>query len=111
MDNGQKNSVPRKQGWRNYQFDIIVLTTTGALIAYLVNRLTTDQPVPSDYLPEEFLDSRDEPFYYDTPVDCPPCDKGIKYEWFYVEPPLDIDGAEEEEIPTSKQEGGEAMDP
>lgn len=50
-------------------------------------------------------------YYADNPVDCPPCDEGKTYEWFYVEPPLDNDGAREEEIPTAKKEGGEVMDP
>jgi len=50
-------------------------------------------------------------YYADNPVDCPPCDEGKTYEWFYVEPPLDINESEEEENPTAKQEGGEAMSP
>lgn len=111
MDSEQKKSVPHRQGWRNYQFDIIVLITTGALIAYLLNRLTVDQPVPGDYVYEGFLDSiGSEPFYYDTLVDCPPCDERIKYEWFYVEPPLD-NYLPEEEFLTEKAEGGKVMDP
>jgi len=51
-------------------------------------------------------------YYADNPVDCPPCDKGINYEWFYVEPPLDNQPLEEEiAFRPAKQEGGSAMDP
>ncbi|RQP13329.1 MAG: hypothetical protein EAS52_19710 [Parapedobacter sp.] len=49
-------------------------------------------------------------YYADNPVDCLPCDKGIKYEWFYVERPLD-NHLPEEEFLTEQEEGGKAMDP
>jgi len=49
-------------------------------------------------------------YYADNPVDCPPCDEGIKYEWFYVEPPQD-NHLPEEEFLTEKAEGGKVMDP
>jgi|GEM_PF-1392270 len=50
-------------------------------------------------------------YYADNPVDCLPCDEGKTYEWFYVEPPFDSDGTEEEEIPMGKEEGGVNMGP
>ena len=49
--------------------------------------------------------------YADNPVDCPPCEEGKNYEWFFVEPPLDIDLAEKEEFPAIKEEGGAIMGP
>jgi len=50
-------------------------------------------------------------YYTDNPVDCPPCNVKETYEWFYKEPPLDIDLAEKEEFPAIKEEGGAIMGP
>lgn len=99
------NTLKRHWGWTLAASlsSAIVALVIGAHIGYQAGLRAYD-----DLLFEEALA---DIYYVNNPVDCPPCDERKTYEWYYVEPPLDIHLPEEDEIPKANEEGGSVMDP
>lgn len=99
------NTLEKHRGWTLLVslFAGAVASIVGICIGYQTGFSTNHDPLLDELLADIY--------YAKNPVECPPCDKGIKYEWFYVEPPTDIHLPEGEEVPTAKKEGGNAMDP
>lgn len=124
MNNKQQHAARRKFRWSNYQFEALIVATIVAFAIHWINNPTGTKYHDVEYSPcecgpEEFIDSRGVPYYYDTPVYRQIPDDAIGsdtaqviYEWSYVEPPCDNHLPEEAmKFLPAKGEGGAAMGP
>ena len=77
-----------------------IFSTVAALAVDFCNGYQTGFPTDYDLLLDELLA---DIYYADNPVDCPPCDDGKRYEWFYVEPPPNNHLGEEQQPPARQE--------